>query len=522
MKKLIVIMLSYLLVYPCWAGWDDHSPVPVNSSYNPGLPDPHYNSGGRRIVRINDVIIAICPHSSNGDERTYRSTNNGSTWSEIDVDGRFSGCLITGPEQNVYHFYKFGNHIYMVKFHYNATPPEPVAVFEDPQLSQTTTAAYGSINAIVDRDGVLYVATHWGSPDALYVIKSEDGGQSWSDRIQISSGSLNWYYPHLEVTSDNELLCSYSSYGDNEIHLAISRDRGETWEDRLVSNEDVHNPSIITVGGDSVYIFAQSNEDSHRGLVFNQSEDNGNTWRGWELIDPTCAYADPSAALGFDGRTIYVAFRSSNGTQVNTDTCGNRSRARVAMSTDLGLSWNFVDDYYEAERVGTRFQMRYQTWWNYGGPLEWIWMQYEDNGSSRPIYYDINSDVEIFQQTNGATNKPPVLHEIGFQSVSENQTLLLQISATDADGDTIVISVQNLPPSSTFDSTANIFTWTPTHEQVGQYELVFRVTDDGMPPLSDSENVAITVFAKVGPPDNDDDDNDSDGLAGFNCFIEFM
>jgi len=81
---------------------------------------------------------------------------------------------------------------------------------------------------------------------------------------------------------------------------------------------------------------------------------------------------------------------------------GNGCRERVVRSTDKGVSWTFPDDYFYdsddnlTERTGTRSQMRYQTFFNYGGPLEWIWMQYEDGGNNRPIYYDINSAVKIF------------------------------------------------------------------------------------------------------------------------------
>ncbi len=134
-------------------------------------------------------------------------------------------------------------------------------------------------------------------------------------------------------------------------------------------------------------------ENAHKGLVYNYTSDQGTTWNGWTLIDTTCGYADPSPGLGSDGRTIYVAYRSSNGTGVTSGTCGNQSRARLTMSTDLGQTWQFVDNYYRAERTGTRYQIRYQTWWNYGGPLEWIWMQYEDGGTNRPIYYDINMEI---------------------------------------------------------------------------------------------------------------------------------
>ena len=394
-KIIIISVFLSVFSFPVYAGWSDHSPVPVNSTANPGEVNGHYNSGGRRIVRINGTTIVICPHGSG--ERTYRSTNNGATWSEIDTDGTYSGCLITGPDEMVYHFYRSGDYIYMVKFKYNETPPAPVSIFTHPDLSETDTGVYRALNAIVDSLGNLFVAAHWGDPDRLYLIRSFDSGATWTGPYEISSGSGPWFYPHLEVTSENLLVCTYDNFGQptHQVWFAKSTNNGESWQRVLISNELTYNPSLLTTDGNRFFVFAQSGESAHRGLVYNYTLDQGVTWSGWSLIDPTCGYSDPSPGLGNDGQTIYVAYRSSNGTGITTGTCGNQSRARFAMSPDLGQTWQFVDNYYNAERTGTRFQIRYQTWWNYGGPLEWIWMQYEGGGTNRPIYYDINIDIEI-------------------------------------------------------------------------------------------------------------------------------
>jgi len=41
--------------------------------------------------------------------------------------------------------------------------------------------------------------------------------------------------------------------------------------------------------------------------------------------------------------------------------------------------------------------MRYQKWWNYGGPLEWTWEQYlSSNTNLRPVYHYINTDIQIY------------------------------------------------------------------------------------------------------------------------------
>ncbi len=166
-KQLAIFSLisAFLLIFSfsAFAGWSDHAPVPVNSAANPGTVNPHANSGGRRIVRINETIIAIAPHGTG--ERTYRSTDNGSDWTEIDTDGTYSGCLVSGPEEMVYHFYRSGDHIYMVRFKYTETPPVPVSIYTHPDLSETDTGVYRAVNAIVDAEGVLYVAAHWGNPD---------------------------------------------------------------------------------------------------------------------------------------------------------------------------------------------------------------------------------------------------------------------------------------------------------------------------------------------------------------------
>jgi len=418
MKILIIISGIILIINISFvnAGWRDRSPSDINSIAYPGMVDPHSNSGGRRIVRINNTSIAITPHGTG--ERTYRSVNNGLSWDEIDRDGVFSGCLLTGKNQMVYHFYRSGDSIYMVKFKYNGTPPDPEVIYTDPDLSEASHGVYNMLNATVNNAGNIYVSAHWTSAgdggDSLFLIESVDEGNTWTqngDALIINRGSVDhsWGFIHLEVTSGNILVAVYSEWDSKSIQYSKSDDHGRTWITREIAGGEIYNPSILTQGGNKLYVFAQSIESaSLRGLVFKYSDDLGDTWAEWKVIDSTSlsGYADPSPAIGSDGR-IYVAYRSGARSDLQSVYGGNGCRERLAMSDDGGQTWSFPDDYFydisgnPTPRTGCRSQIRYQTWWNYGGPLEWIWIQYNEDGTNRPIFYDINTDVNILSTEEG-------------------------------------------------------------------------------------------------------------------------
>ena len=86
-------------------------------------------------------------------------------------------------------------------------------------------------------------------------------------------------------------------------------------------------------------------------------------------------------------------------------------------------------------------------------------------------------------------NRAPVLAVIGDQRVAEGGTLRLELGASDADGDDLTYSVSGHPPASSLSE--NTFTWDPTHEQAGEYEVTFTVSDGQGG--TDSETITITV-----------------------------
>jgi hypothetical protein len=94
---------------------------------------------------------------------------------------------------------------------------------------------------------------------------------------------------------------------------------------------------------------------------------------------------------------------------------------------------------------------------------------------------------------NEAGNQIPVLAAIGPRLVTETQTLLFNISATDPDGTSPTFTTSLLPTNASFvdngDGTGS-FSFTPDFTQQGLYTVTFRATD-GVE--VDSEVVTITV-----------------------------
>jgi uncharacterized repeat protein (TIGR01451 family) len=90
-----------------------------------------------------------------------------------------------------------------------------------------------------------------------------------------------------------------------------------------------------------------------------------------------------------------------------------------------------------------------------------------------------------------ASNQAPVLDSIGNQSVTLGNTLTVTASATDPDGNNLMFSLDNAPTGASIDANSGVFTWTA--DTLGTFNASIKVTDDGLPPLTDEETISITV-----------------------------
>jgi hypothetical protein len=112
------------------------------------------------------------------------------------------------------------------------------------------------------------------------------------------------------------------------------------------------------------------------------------------------------------------------------------------------------------------------------------------------------TDSEALSLTVTNVNRAPRLEAIEPHTVRAGATVAFSLAASDADADTFTFSAAaDLPAGATLDSSTGAFSWIPDPAQVGVHTIVFRVTDQGLPPLSDIQLALITVDLEAAPPD---------------------
>lgn len=108
------------------------------------------------------------------------------------------------------------------------------------------------------------------------------------------------------------------------------------------------------------------------------------------------------------------------------------------------------------------------------------------------------SDTQSVKITVNHVNRPPVLDELLPYSGSENELITFNITGSDPDQEDqekLVFEAQNLPKGASFSE--QVFTWTPSFDQSGEYEVTFNLSDGQ---LSDSKLKKFTINHVNRPP----------------------
>jgi len=96
-------------------------------------------------------------------------------------------------------------------------------------------------------------------------------------------------------------------------------------------------------------------------------------------------------------------------------------------------------------------------------------------------------------------NQPPVLEPIGNRTVLVGQTLVIQLAASDPDGDELVYTVSGLPRGAVFDPETSTLIWTPTPWQIGLHQVTVTVSDPYGAVDSETFQILVTTLFKQFP-----------------------
>jgi hypothetical protein len=101
--------------------------------------------------------------------------------------------------------------------------------------------------------------------------------------------------------------------------------------------------------------------------------------------------------------------------------------------------------------------------------------------------------VTVLDQPTGAA---PVLDDPADRSVKADQTVWIQLAASDADGDTVSFAAPALPAGAAL-TDSGLFSWTPGNDDAGLHTITFVATD--CTGLQTSQDVAIEVIPVFAP-----------------------
>lgn len=120
-----------------------------------------------------------------------------------------------------------------------------------------------------------------------------------------------------------------------------------------------------------------------------------------------------------------------------------------------------------------------------------------------PVNISLTDGVENYSVVvyfNITLNNPPILDPIGDYNITEGDVFVLNVSATDADAQTLTFTTNSsLGFTQTIhNASLNNFSLTPGNELVGTHIILFTVTDPFG--ISDSETINLSIFDINNPP----------------------
>jgi hypothetical protein len=294
----------------------------------------------------------------------------------------------------------------------------------------------------------------------------------------------------------------YNQAGTYQVTLIASDGKAQDSKTITITVNNVNRPPVlVTIGNKSV------NENSTLSFSISAIDADGdpitystqNLPAGATFVSQTFSWTPNYNQAGAyqvtfiasdgnaqDSKTITITVNNVNRPPVLV-TIGNRS---INENSALSFSISAIDAdgdpiTYSAQSLpsGATFVGQTFSWtpnYNQAGAYQVTFIASDGKAQdSKTITITVNN-----------VNRPPVLVTIGNKSVNENSTLSFSISATDADGDPITYSAQNLPSGATF--VGQTFSWTPNYNQAGSYQVTF-IASDGL--LQDSETITINVYS---------------------------
>ncbi len=282
-----------------------------------------------------------------GDVRFSMSENQGESWatpqtvySAFDYGATYPVIAVSGQEVMIFYFRNTSgdSQIFMVK------SDDGGQSFGDEQ--QVTNASNNTQTPqVIAEDGVIYLAYEQRDDDYNYQIafmKSTDAGDSWTEPVFLSDTESPSRWCSIDA-ADGSVYVIYNDetgeeYDDLDVFFTKSDDEGASWsEPENISNNQEYNARMkIKVLDDMAYVVSSTNAGVQPDIRLYWSEDLGSTWlEPVDITDNSGNTARPDLFLGqnaVNDHRLYVVY--------SDDTYTGTELTYLKYSYDHGENWS--------------------------------------------------------------------------------------------------------------------------------------------------------------------------------------
>lgn len=263
----------------------------------------------------------------------------------------------------------------------------------------------------------------------------------------------------------------------------------------------VPTPGAANSGGaPTLLVFVNEWMADNRTAVLDPADGDPDDW--FELYNGGNAVADLSEYTLTDTLTVPAKFRLPHGTTIPAggflrvwadEETGQSTNGQVHVNFKLSGTGEaiglFAPDGARVDAItfGAQSNNVAQGRFPDGGPAPFAFLDYPTPTAPNVL---------------GTANQPPSLGALPPMAIDEGGRVTFRATATDPDAaQHLRFSLVGAPAGATFDETTGDFAWTTTEaDGPGEFTFSVRVTDDGQPPRTDTENVTITVREVNQPP----------------------
>ncbi|MFP4419271.1 MAG: putative Ig domain-containing protein [Desulfococcaceae bacterium] len=500
---------------------DDGTPVQTDSetvifNIEPGNQPPRFTPiGNQRVDEGEELVFVVTATDPDGDPLTYTA------------DGLPDGAVFDPPTQTF---------SWTPGFDIPSQPPiEAIFTVRDngePPLEDTLTVqiTVGDTNRPPNFRPIEPFEALIGSPIDLVIEATDPDGDELTYEADVipPTASFNPAERRFQWTPEelvnNTIIAQFTVTDERgltdvmQIEIALASDNRPPILDpignrTLFINSDgigfLEFPVSASDPDGDFFAFTAGGAPFQRGAVFDSNQrffrwNAGSADIGAHLV--TFTVTDDGNPPESDSETITIRVESTNQPPVFTPIPDQTVGVNDEIGVVFSVSATDPDgDLFTITETGQPFQLGASY-----DPVERVfrWFPAPEDVGGYVVTFTATDDgvpnaqssisVNITVTTN---NDPPVLEPVLDREVQvglEPFPFQISLFATDPNpDDNLTFEADGTPMELGASLEGNELTWFVTAEDEGSYNMTFTVTDDGAPPLSDSETIVMTVIADV-------------------------